>query len=43
MFALSLRATEPPPAFTWIENLEEARAIAFEQKKPLLIVFRCVP
>ena len=29
--------------YPWLDNLEEAKAIAEEQRKPLLIVFRCVP
>lgn len=30
-------------AYPWLENLDRAREIAAEQRKPMLIVFRCVP
>ena len=29
--------------FAWLENLDEARRLAAEANKPLLIVFRCEP
>lgn len=30
-------------SYPWLENLDQAREIAAEQRKPMLIVFRCVP
>lgn len=29
--------------YPWLDNLDGAREIAAEQRKPMLIVFRCVP
>lgn len=29
--------------YPWLENLDRAREVAAEQRKPMLIVFRCVP
>jgi len=29
--------------YPWLTDLDEARAIAAEQRRPMLIVFRCVP
>lgn len=41
VLALATLRGETP--FTWLNDLEEARTIAAEQQKPLLIVFRCEP
>ncbi len=44
VFTLSiLQSDRNAQRYPWLENLEEARAIASAQKKPLLIVFRCEP
>jgi hypothetical protein len=40
MWAVDNRAFEVYP---WLDDLEQAREIATEQGKPMLIVFRCVP
>jgi hypothetical protein len=29
--------------FPWIDDLEQARATAAEQSRPMLVVFRCEP
>jgi hypothetical protein len=36
-------ATHGGTPFEWLNNLDDARTIAAEQEKPLLIVFRCEP
>jgi hypothetical protein len=38
--AALLEAGEPYP---WMQDLDEARELAADQNKPLLLVFRCVP
>jgi hypothetical protein len=40
MFVVQSRADE---AFSWMSDLDEAKALAAETDKPLLVVFRCEP
>jgi len=44
--ALTLAALTTAAAsdrYPWLDNLDEARALAAAENKPLLIVFRCEP
>ncbi len=41
--ALSLLGLAASEEFTWLDDLDEARAQAALEGKPVLAVFRCVP
>lgn len=44
MGASAWAADEPAhEVYPWLGDLDQARAIAAEQRKPMLIAFRCVP